>query len=125
MKNPNEQYRIGKGIAIGWFSKNNYLISLPISNHMPYDLLVDNGTIQRVRICTTSYKNPQGNYDVNLKVTNSNFYGVMKVRKFEEKDCDILFVCCDFKYFYLIPSEEIKTKTKITMVGLDLYRIDI
>lgn len=125
MKNPNDQYNIGKALAISWFIKNNYHISLPLNCHLPYDLLIDkgDGSIKKVKVATTSYKNPHGNYDLNLRSTFCNFYGVSKVAKFNSLLTDYIFVDCDHKEFYFIPSSSILTSTKITLSCFLDYKI--
>ena len=125
MKNSNDQFSIGKALAISWFVRNNYQISIPLNSDLPYDLLVDkgDGSIKKVKIGTTSYKNPHGNYDLNLKSTCCSFYGITKVTKFNSLLIDYIFVDCDHKEFYLIPSSSILTSTKITLSCFLDYKI--
>lgn len=41
--NPRRQGEIGLGAAIAWFSRVGYLVSVPLCDNQPYDLVVDNG----------------------------------------------------------------------------------
>lgn len=120
-----QQSDLGKGIAISWFIKNGYTVSLPISRHLDYDIIVDKEKIQRIRIITTSYKNPQGRFVANLKITAAHFYGTLKVKKFNPLSCDFLFILCEEEIAYLIPSNEINTTTKVTLYNFEEFRIKI
>ncbi len=125
MKNPNQQFNIAKAFAISWFMRNGYQISLPLDIHLPYDLLIDHndGIIKKVKISSTSYKNPYGNYDLNLRSIVCNYYGMPAIKKFNSSIIDYLFVDCDHKEFYLIPATSILTSTKITLSCFLSYKV--
>ena len=113
-----EQATIAKGMAIGWFTLSGYSVSIPISRHLEYDLLVDKQKIERVRIISTSHRNPAGNYEVALRQISANYYGKSETKEFENSGSDLLFIVCnsksscDPKRLFLIPSVEITQKIK-------------
>ena len=125
MKNSNNQNYVGKSLAIAWFAKNHYQISLPLDVHLPYDLLVDkgDGLIKKVRVATTSYKNPYDNFEVSLRSMCANYYGTPKITKFQPSLIDYLFVDCEHKEFYLIPSHQIYSNTKIVMTSYSQFKV--
>ena len=109
-----------KGIAIGWFSKHGYIVSTPLVRHMDYDLLVDNGKIQRVRVVSTSCKNKSGHWEATLATSAD---GVSN-RKFSKRSCDLVFIACDYSEFYVIPTRQIKNTYKVVPTKNPTWRVN-
>lgn len=99
---------VGLGIAIAWFVENHYVVSVPLNDNQPYDIIVDDGNgLKRVQVKTTRYKQKGGtHYTAHLSSIRSN-KTCNKIKKFDANTCDLLFVVTELKDKYLIPSKEI------------------
>jgi len=114
-----------KGIAIGWFSKNEYTVSLPISRHEDYDILVDkDGKILKIRIISTNYKNSIGKWEVSLRQMCSTYSCGNTTKKFDNTSCDAVFMVCGTHELFLIPSADIHCTVKIIPECYPNFRIN-
>jgi hypothetical protein len=88
---------------MAYFTKEGYTVSIPLTDSQDYDLIVDNGILQRVQIKTTSYKNKQGSFTISLTIKggNQSWGGVCK--KFDKSKVDALFVLTNEGDQYFIP----------------------
>jgi hypothetical protein len=117
-KNSKTQGDVGLAIAIAWFAQNGYHISIPLTDSHDYDLVVEvNGRFSGVQVRTTYHRNPQGNYRVNLRVLGGNRSGTGKVKLFDPKKVDYLFVVTDSGEKYLFPTSVINNRNSLTMYG--------
>ena len=56
------------GIAIGYYSSNGYIVSIPLNDTQDYDLIVDkDSVIKKVQVKSTACKTKYGSYQVALK----------------------------------------------------------
>lgn len=114
MKNHITQSNAAMAMAIAYFAKMEYIVSIPLSRHQSYDLIVDasDGDIKMVKVVSTTHRRPSGSYQAKLvyrrfkksKYFNYNF------------DCslfDLVFVVCDYTKCYCIPAEYIKGRSSI------------
>lgn len=84
---------VGVGAAIFFFTKKGYIVSIPITDNQPYDLVVDRGDgLEKVSVKYTSQKSKYGIYVCELKSVRPNRKKNI-VRKFDDKTCDIVFYC--------------------------------
>ncbi len=113
--NKKKQGDVGMGVAIGWFASNGYTVSVPLTDSQDYDLVVDNGTLQKVQVKTTRYQRRYGVYQVSLRTSGGNRSGRDKVKHFDKNSSDLLFVLAENGNKYLIPTIEIVAKA-----GIDL-----
>lgn len=108
------QGNIGEAAAIFHFTKLGYVVSKPLFENTPYDLIVDFGIIKRVQVKTTS-SSRNGSFRVELRTKggNTSWNGVVKC--VTKDQCDLLFIYCEDKSKYLIPVDLIDGKTMITL----------
>lgn len=112
--NSKKQGDIGMGYAIAYFSKMGYTISIPITDSQDYDLIVDNGTLLKVQVKTTKFKDDSGVYQVALRTCGGNRSG-QNFKKFDSNSSDLLFILTDSGDMFLIPKDEIKNLTAINL----------
>lgn len=114
-KNTKKQGDVGMGIAIGYFSIMGYTTSIPLTDSQDYDLVVDiDDKLYKVQVKTTTFKNSNGNYRVNLRVFGGNRSG-QTVKHFDNKVVDYLFVVTEDGDKYFIPSNQISTTNQLTL----------
>lgn len=112
----------GLSIAIAYFGSNDYIVSVPLTDTQDYDLIVDNGKLQKVQVKYVEYKNKANHYAVGLRVISGSTGKVVK----NAVDCvyDLLFVACSNKAMYLIPKSDIKNVNSITITSdKDKYKV--
>jgi PD-(D/E)XK endonuclease len=121
-KNTVMQGNVGLALAIAYFAIKGYPISIPLNDTQDYDLIIDiEGVLKKVQVKTSNCKNGSGNYQVELR---SKYGGKGNVSKFfNENSSDILFVVDGDGNQYLIPIEDIKSKTTITLSAYKQFRI--
>lgn len=118
---------IGLGQAIAWFTANGYVVSIPLRDSQDYDLVVDNGTLQRVEVKTTVYKRkptkrrPNRRYELNLRVFGGNRSGCGKTRTLGNVDL-VFAVTPDARY--LIPAGLLRGKPYVSLTStFDRFRL--
>jgi len=105
---------IGLGQAIAWFTAKGYVVSVPLRDSQDYDLVVDNGSLQRVEVKTTAFKRkptkrrPNRRYELNLRVSGGNRSGQGKSRTLSDK-VDLVFALTP-NARYLIPASVLRGK---------------
>lgn len=91
--NSKKQGDIGLGVAIGYFVRNGYVVSIPLTDSQDYDLIVDNGNkLLKVQVKTTGYKTDYGVYNCSLTVKGGNRSGTGKTKKISLDSFDLLFI---------------------------------
>jgi hypothetical protein len=125
-KNSKKQGDVGLAIAIAWFAQNGYHVAIPLTDSQDYDLVVEvNGKFRSVQVRTTYFKNPQGNYVVNLRVLGGNRSGTGKVKFFDPQKVDYLFVVTDSGEKYLFPSKLLEVRSALTLYAkYALYKVE-
>lgn len=124
-KNSKQQGDVGLAIAIAWFAKNGYRISIPLTDSQDYDLVIEyEGKFFSVQVRTTYYRNPQGWYQANLKVSGGNRSGTGKIKLFDPTRVNYLFIVTDSEAMYFIPCVVITSKGSITLYEkYEKYRV--
>lgn len=113
--NTKKQGDVGLAAAIYYFTSNNYVVSVPLTDSQDYDLIVDDGTkISRVQAKTTSYKNESGNYFVSLTIKGGNRTSIGKIKLFNKSKVDLLYILTENKEEYIIPVLELP-KSSVTL----------
>lgn len=118
-KNSKAQGNIGLGSAIEYFTRNSFIVNVPLNDSQDYDLIVDDGIkLQKVQVRTSKSKTRHGSYCVDLRVSGGNATNKSIIRKTsKEMQYDLLFVLCDDGTKYLIPKEEFKNLVNCITVG--------
>lgn len=104
----------GLGIAIAYFSTNDYVVSIPLNDTQDYDLVIEkDSNLKSVQVKYTSCKTKYGNYQVALKScggTKGTTYKTVINTK-----VDYLFIVTDNIEMYLIPVKDIKNKSTLNL----------
>ena len=117
------QGNIGLGRAIAYFTSVGITVCLPINDTQKFDLVADIDGLKKVSIKTTAYQRNNDYYTVQLKNTGGSS-GKGKIRLFDSKSCEYLFVLCSNNDMYLIPSCEITAKSTLTLTdNFDKYKV--
>lgn len=118
-KNSKKQGDVGIGAAIGWFTTQGWIVSIPLTDSQEYDLIVDDGTsLKKVQVKTTRFKSlcrgKQGPFVVALRTTNANT-SRKKIKHMNWDKIDYLFVLTNDGNKYLIPSSKINNTNSINL----------
>lgn len=109
------QGNIGLGKAIEYFTSCGICVSIPLNDTQKYDLVADfNGKLNKISVKTSRYKDNKSSYTVMLKNCGGSS-GKSKIRPFDNKSCDYLFIYTADNLMYLIPSEKIKATSAISV----------
>jgi len=118
-KNSKKQGDNGLGKAIAHYCAKGYTVSIPLTDSQEYDLIVENVNLQKVQVKTTAHKNKKGYYVVNMRTMGGNKKKYW-CKNIDKTKVDILFVLTDLDEIYIIPINEIKANTSITLS--DFYK---
>lgn len=111
------QGNVGLGAAIAYYTSNGYQVLLPLNDTQKYDLVVDkDGTLHKVSVKTTKFKRKSGMFSVLLKNCGGSS-SKSKVRHFNNKCCDILFILTVEGTMYEIPSHLIDVKGSLSLTN--------
>lgn len=122
-----QQGNIGEAFAIFYYTKSGCIVSKPLSENTPYDLIVDNGNkILRIQVKTSSYKRyPNGGYTVQLKTNGGNQSGKGKSSFIDKNFVDVVFVLCEDGNYYSIPSDICENKSNIIVSPKSIYHVGV
>ena len=113
-KNSRYKGNVGLAMAIAYFTKEEYLVSLPLVDIDDYDLIVDMGKkgLKKVQAKTTEYITRHGIYQILLKTCGGN-QSFNTVKRFDGTKVDFIFAVTEEGTMYLIPTN--KNTPKATM----------
>lgn len=120
-----DQGNIGLAKALYELQVLGYRTSIPFTENQKYDLICEkDGKLNRVQIKTTKQKSKYGVWVTNLRTLGGNqSYNTAKKR--EIGDWDLLYILTDDNTSYLIPDEDIKAKSAVSLgVGMEKYIIN-
>ncbi len=110
-KNTKKQGDWGLGIAIGYFAQEGVTVYLPLTDSQDYDLVIDvqsevarDKGLKKVQVKTTTHKAPSGNYYVSLTTKGGNRSGINKIKNFDNKNVDFVFIVTGDGTKYFIPA---------------------
>jgi len=90
------------GIAISYFTCNDYVVSIPLNDTQDYDLIVEkNNKLFKVQVKGTSFKTKYNIYQVALKSCGGTKGKIYKT--VTKTNVDLLFVVTKNRDMYLIP----------------------
>ena len=116
-----KQGNIGLGQAIAYYMSQGFMVSIPINDTQPYDLVVDKFDgegLQRVSVKTTKTKD-KSNYIVDLRSSGGNRSRYIN-KCFDKNNCDVLFVYTIEGDIWEFPCGEIKNSSTISL-NYELY----
>ena len=103
---------VGVGHAIGYFTQKGIVVSIPINDSQPYDLVIDlNGSLKKVQVKTTT------NESLALRTTGGN-QSFHTAKPFDHKSCDYVFGMMDNGDSWLIPTDKFTNKTSIKLTDI-------
>lgn len=117
-RNSRIQGLVGIGSAIEYFTKNDYIVSIPLTDSQEYDLIVEKDNIlKRVQVKTGRYK--RGNrWLIGLRTSGGNMSRYTR-KHFDKTKCDFLFVLVEDGKRWLIPVEDVKGTSGINLGGIE------
>ena len=111
-----KQGNAGLGAAIAYYTSIGVPTAIPLNDTQKYDLIVEqNNLLQRVSVKTTQQKNKNNKYFVVQLRNTGGSSGKSKIRLFDPKSCDILFILTKDGTTYEIPTEKIKINNLFTL----------
>ncbi len=113
-KNTKKQGDMGMGAAIHYFTSIGQTVAIPLTDSQDYDLIVDfDNSLKKVQIKTCGYKRKY--YEVNLSVKGGNRTSKGSIKRFDNINCDFLFIVIDNSKQYLIPTKELIAKCNLVL----------
>ncbi|MBR4111329.1 MAG: hypothetical protein IKK43_06580 [Clostridia bacterium] len=104
----------GLGMAIAYFTSNDYTVSIPLNDTQDYDLIIEkNNVLNTVQVKATGCKTKYGIYQVALKScggTKGDTYKTVVDTK-----VDYLFIFTEEKSMFLIPCNKIINKSTLNL----------
>lgn len=113
--NSNIKGNVALGQAIAYFTKQEYIINLPLNDSQKYDLVIEkDGVFKTVQVKYTSEKSKNGkSYIGTLKTTSGT--SRQKIYSITDTKIDLLFCYCENGEKYLIPIDKITNSNAITL----------
>ncbi len=109
--NTKKQGDVGLGAAIGWFTCNGYIVSIPLTDSQDYDLIVEkDDCLLRVQVKMTVYKCRNIRYEANLSIKGGNHTKRGTIKPFDVTKVDYIFVTTGDFTQYLIPTAELTNR---------------
>ncbi len=109
-----EKGNSGIGVAIGYFTTEGNIVSIPINDTQDYDLVVDiENSLKKVQVKATTEKERSGATRVSL-ASNGGTKGV-RYKTVSETDIDLVFVVNELQEKWIIPKEIVTVKTYLTL----------
>lgn len=110
------------GIAIAFFSLRG-MVSIPL-NPCEYNFIFDdNISLKKVKVISCSYKDPYGSYQASIRNMSSSATK-QTLKKFNPRECDLVFFVTDSLEMYNIPSHEINSTTKLTLNTYPTFKVN-
>ncbi len=112
--NTKQKGNIAIAEAIRYFTLKGNIVSIPLNDSQRYDLVVEiNGFLFKVECKYSTYKNPAGNYQLDLRSTGGTkgetYY------KVSSSDSDYVFLTTENMLSCLIPVVDIEGRTTLSI----------
>ena len=109
---------IGLGAAIAYFTRNDFVVCVPLTDTQKYDLIVEKDDIlERIQVKTTRFSRDEGYWSVQLRTMGGNRSNGKTQSFVNEGKADGLFILCEDGSEYLIPIRDIKAKFELILGG--------
>lgn len=113
-KNTKKQGDMGLGVAIFHFTNLGQTVAIPLTDSQDYDLIVDlDNSLKKIQIKSCSFKRKY--YEVNLSVKGGNRTSTGNIKRFNNSNCDYLFIVTDKFEKYLIPTKNLLAKCNLVL----------
>lgn len=115
--NTKQQGDIGVAAAVLHYTKNDFVVSQPLTDNSRYDLIIGKGNkLFRVQCKTTSYKRKNSCvYEVQLGTSGGNQSWNKKTKAISKDKCDIVFIYCLDETQYEYPAEALDGKSSLRL----------
>jgi hypothetical protein len=104
----------GQNCVIGDFAKFDIPVAIPLSDNLPFDLIVYiNSKLYKIQVKASSQVNNKGSIEFDL---SSNNWYTKTIKLYNENDCDII-ACYDLNrnQTYLLSPKEFANKRRFTI----------
>ena len=120
-----EKGNSGLGMAIAYFSTTGYVVSIPLNDTQDYDLIVEkDNKLKKVQVKSTGCIGKSGNYQVAMKSCGGTRGKTYKT--IIETNIDLVFILTEKKEIYLIPKENIKSVSTLSLCDkYNEFRVEI
>ena len=109
-----EKGNTGLGIAIAYYTSNNYIVSIPLNDTQDYDLIVDkDNLVKKIQVKATSCKTKYGIYQVALKSCGGTKGETYKT--VVDTNVDELFIVTDKLDIYVMPINNMKNISTVNL----------
>lgn len=113
-KNTKKQGDMGLGAAIFHFTNLGQTVAIPLTDSQDYDLIVDlDNSLKKIQIKSCSFKRRY--YEVNLSVKGGNRTSIGNIKRFNNSNCDYLFIITGKFEKYLIPTKDLSAKCNLVL----------
>ena len=112
--NPKAQGEKGQRIVIGELAKFNLDVAIPLSDNLPFDLIVyRDGKLFRAQVKSGSTSSTGSSGSIEFNLRTSNWYkGTSKT--YCKDDCDVM-ILCDYTNVYLLTCDDFSGRTSFTI----------
>lgn len=118
-KNPKVKGTVGVGHAIGYFTRKGIVVSIPLNDSQPYDLIIDmEGELKKVQVKTSTSDS------IALRTMGGN-QSYHTAKMFDHKSSDFVYGLLDSGESWLVPTNAFTNKTalKLTDKKYDQYKL--
>lgn len=110
--NYKEKGEIGERIAIGELAKFGINVMLPLSDNLPFDLVVFyNNKFYKCQVKTSTLITKEGSMSFDI---STNDWHKHKVKKYTKEEVDV-WILCDLKQIYIIRFDETNCRKAINL----------
>jgi len=105
---------IGIGKAISYYTSLGNIVSLPINDSQDYDLIIDDGKLNRIQVKYTDFLTHHNIYKVDLR-TNGGNKSRNTHKPFNNTTIEYLLCVTSKNDIFIIPSKKIPNKNSINL----------
>lgn len=106
----------GEAFAIYYYTSKGFIVSKPLFENVPYDLIVDkDGKLYRVQVKTCRNTTSGGKFRVNLRTTGGNRSGKGKSKTISSSEVDLVFVLLSDGRSLEIDASSVDGKTTVNV----------
>lgn len=115
---PREQGDIGELSAMAWFAEQGAQIYAPLGHSPDVDFVASfDGECVRVEVKTGTYRQPNGIWQIQIATLGGNQSWSGRVKYFDPRRCDALFVHVGDGRRWMIPASEIEATSCLSLGG--------
>jgi hypothetical protein len=100
------------------------IVSIPLEP-CEYNIIYDDGErLHKIKVISCSFKTKYGVFSASIRTSGGNQPN-SKIKKFEQKYCDWVFVVTSEFDFYQIPSCEINSSRQISLKKYSIFQVNL